>query len=60
MQRRGREGDGQHAGGRVNGAAAAAVGVVAGLEHGGGAAERGHRMTAAGVADKGVEGDSRR
>jgi hypothetical protein len=44
----------------VNGAAAAAVGVVAGLEHGGGAAERGHRMTAAGVADKGVEGDSRR
>jgi len=60
MQRRGREGDGQHAGGRVSGTAAAAVGIVTGLERGGGTAERRHRMTAAGVADNGVEGDSRR
>jgi hypothetical protein len=44
----------------VRGTAAAAVGVVAGLERGGGTAERRHRMTAAGVADNGVEGDSRR
>jgi hypothetical protein len=48
-------GDGQHAGGRVRGAAATAVGVVAGLEPGGGAAERGHRVTAARVAEQRIE-----
>jgi hypothetical protein len=44
----------------VSGTAAAAVGIVTGLERGGGPAERRHRMTAAGVADNGVESDSRR
>ena len=38
----------------MGGAAAAAVGVVAGLERGGGAAERGHRMTAPRVAEQRV------
>ena len=55
VQDRGGGGDGQHAGGGVGGAAAAAVGVVAGLERRGGAAERGHRMTAARVAEQRVE-----
>jgi hypothetical protein len=55
VQGHGGGGDGQHAGGRVRGAAAAAVGVVAGLECRGGPAERGHRMTPARVADQGVE-----
>jgi hypothetical protein len=48
-------GDGQHASDRMRGAAAAAVGVVAGLERRGGPAERGHRMAAARVADQGVK-----
>jgi hypothetical protein len=39
----------------VGGAAATAVGVVAGLERGGGAAERGHRVTAARVAEQRIE-----
>ena len=51
MQGRGGERDGQHAGGRVRGAAAAAVGVVAGLQRGGGTAERGDGMTAARIAE---------
>jgi len=55
VQGRGGGGDGQHAGGRVRGTAAAAVGVVAGLERRGGPAERGHRMTPARVADQRVE-----
>ena len=55
MQGDGGGGDGQHAGGRVRGAAAAAVGVIAGLERGGSAAERGHRVTAARVAEQRVE-----
>ena len=51
VQDRGGGGHGQHAGGHMRGAAAAAVGVVARLERGGGATERGHRMTAARVAE---------
>jgi hypothetical protein len=39
----------------VGGAAAAAIGVVTGLEGRGGAAERGHRVTAPRVADQRVE-----
>jgi hypothetical protein len=39
----------------VGGAAATAVGVIAGLERGGGATERGHRVTAARVAEQRVE-----
>jgi len=54
VQERGGDGDGQDAGGRVRGAAGAAVGVVAGLEGGGGAAEGGHRMTAARVTEQRV------
>ena len=42
----------------MGGAAAAAVGVVAGLERGGGAAERGHRVTAARVAEQRIERDA--
>jgi len=48
-------GDGQHAGGRVGRAAATAVGVVTGLERSGGAAERGHRVTAARIAEQRIE-----
>jgi hypothetical protein len=57
MQRRTRDGYGQQAGGRVRSAAHAAVAVVAGLQRGGGPAERGDRMAAAGVAEQGVESD---
>ena len=42
----------------MGGAAAAAVGVVAGFERGGGAAERGHRVTAARVAEQRIERDA--
>jgi hypothetical protein len=55
VQDRGGGGDGQHAGGCVRGAAGAAVGVVAGLERRGGAAERSHRVTAARVTEQRVE-----
>jgi hypothetical protein len=56
VQERGGGGDGQDAGGGVRGAAQPGIGVVAGLERGGGPAERGHRVTAAGVAEQCVEG----
>ena len=55
VQERGRGGHGQDAGGGVRGAAQPGIGVVAGLERGGGPAERGHRVTAAGVAEQRVE-----
>jgi len=42
----------------VRGAAGAAVSVVAGLERGGGAAARGHRVTAARVAEQRIERDA--
>ncbi len=57
MQRRAGDGYGQQADGRVRSAAYAAVAVVAGLQRGGGPAEGGHRMAAAGVAEQGVESD---
>jgi len=44
----------------VRGAARAAVGIVAGLEGGGGAAEGGHRMTAARVTEQRVHDHARR
>jgi transketolase len=56
VQECGGGGDGQDAGGGVRGAAEPGVGVVAGLERGGGPAERGHRVTAAGIAEQRVEG----
>ncbi len=43
-----------------SGAAQPGVGVVAGLKRGGGAAERGHRMAAARVAEQGVQRHARR
>ena len=55
VQERGGGGGGEHAGGRVGGAARAGVGVVAGLERCCGPAERGHRVTAAGVAGQRIQ-----
>ena len=43
----------------MGGAAPRGVGVVAGLERGGGAAERGHRMTAPRIAEQRVRGHAR-
>ena len=55
VQQSGGDGNGKHAGCRVPGAAPPGIGVVAGLERGRGPAERGHRVTAAGIAGQRVQ-----